>query len=122
MKWLGVLKVLAVSQRIFYRSSMFVLVWLCHSFRSLLLLNLREYVNGSYDFTLFISQSRKQNTKPHFQYWSVLLAVNVNPAKIVLFQNIDELLLGLASMGFEFEDCQLALEAGNKTLESAVEW
>ncbi|KAK2561298.1 hypothetical protein P5673_015785 [Acropora cervicornis] len=36
--------------------------------------------------------------------------------------NIDELLLGLASMGFEFEDCQLALEAGNKTLESAVEW
>lgn len=25
-------------------------------------------------------------------------------------------------MGFEFEDCQLALEAGNDTLESAVEW
>ena len=39
-----------------------------------------------------------------------------------LFQNVDELLLGLASMGFEFEDCQLALEAGNDTLESAVEW
>ena len=38
------------------------------------------------------------------------------------FQNVDELLLGLASMGFEFEDCQLALEAGNDTLESAVEW
>lgn len=37
-------------------------------------------------------------------------------------QNVDELLLGLASMGFEFEDCQLALEAGNNTLESAVEW
>ncbi|XP_068670809.1 uncharacterized protein [Montipora foliosa] len=34
----------------------------------------------------------------------------------------DELLLGLASMGFEFEDCQLALEAGNNKLESAVEW
>ena len=40
----------------------------------------------------------------------------------VWFQNFDELLLGLASMGFEFEDCQLALEAGNSTLESAVEW
>lgn len=38
------------------------------------------------------------------------------------FQNVDELLLGLASMGFEFEDCQLALEAGKDTLESAVEW
>ena len=25
-------------------------------------------------------------------------------------------------MGFEFEDCQLALEAGNSSLESAVEW
>ncbi|XP_078377522.1 uncharacterized protein LOC144660692 [Oculina patagonica] len=36
--------------------------------------------------------------------------------------NVDELLLGLASMGFEFEDCQLAVEAGNSTLESAVEW
>ena len=37
-------------------------------------------------------------------------------------QNVDELLLGLASMGFELEDCQSALEAGNNTLESAVEW
>ena len=25
-------------------------------------------------------------------------------------------------MGFEIEDCQSALEAGNNTLESAVEW
>ena len=25
-------------------------------------------------------------------------------------------------MGFEFEDCQSALAAGNSTLESAVEW
>lgn len=66
MKWLGFPKVLAVLQRIFYLSSMFVLVWICHSFHILLLMNLREYVNGSYDFTLFISQSRKQNTKPHF--------------------------------------------------------
>ena len=38
------------------------------------------------------------------------------------FQNVDELLLGLASLGFELEDCQLAVEAGNNTLESAVEW
>ncbi|XP_058958852.2 uncharacterized protein [Pocillopora verrucosa] len=36
--------------------------------------------------------------------------------------DVDDLLRALASMGFELEDCQMALEAGNTTLESAVEW
>lgn len=39
-----------------------------------------------------------------------------------LSQDVDDLLRALASMGFELEDCQMALEAGNTTLESAVEW
>ncbi|XP_020917387.1 uncharacterized protein LOC110254701 [Exaiptasia diaphana] len=37
-------------------------------------------------------------------------------------ENLDELLAALASMGFEFEDCNEALLAGHTNLESAVEW
>jgi len=35
---------------------------------------------------------------------------------------VDELLAGLASMGFEFEECHQAIQAGNTNLQSAVEW
>ncbi|XP_031551245.1 uncharacterized protein LOC116288582 isoform X2 [Actinia tenebrosa] len=37
-------------------------------------------------------------------------------------EDLDQLLAGLASMGFELDDCQEALLAGHITLESAVEW
>ncbi|EDO49054.1 predicted protein [Nematostella vectensis] len=36
--------------------------------------------------------------------------------------SIDEVLAGLASMGFEISECQEAIHAGNTTIESAIEW
>ncbi|KAK3731500.1 hypothetical protein QZH41_000318 [Actinostola sp. cb2023] len=37
-------------------------------------------------------------------------------------EKLDELLAGLTSMGFDFEECHEALQAGHTNLESAVEW